>query len=246
MDQNILAIDTTIGVCSVSVLTCDTSVKSVVDKGNGSSSTNLLGLINGLLTDNNLKIYDIDLFAAAIGPGSYTGIRIGLSTIKAIIYSLNKNCVGVPTLKALAKASGISDFTLSVLPAGRSEMFVQAFKVNSSGSVAELSPPSCLSVDTLLEVVKDVPMIKWVGLGAEIVFDDIRMYATATGREFYCLSEKKSDIHTEGLNGWLLVDTDYFLSESIMFLAANGKVYNQKTISQDLTAEYLRPLIYGK
>lgn len=246
MDHSILAIDTTLRICSVSVLTSERLIKSVVEKGNGSSSTNLLGLVDKLLFDNNLKIYDIDLFAAAIGPGSFTGIRVGLSTVKAIAYSLNKYCVGVPTLKALAHASGISDFTLSVLPSGRNEMFVQVFKVNSSGLVTELRPPSCLSIDTLLEVVKDVPTIKWVGLGAEIVFDKIRIYATTIGREFYCLSEQKSDKHTEGLNGWILVDTNYLLSESIIFLAANGSVYNQKTISQDLIAEYLRPLNYNK
>lgn len=243
--MNILAIDTTIGRSSVSVLRGMETVNSLVEKGDVNSSTNLLSLVDKLLFNNSLKIYEIDLFALTIGPGSYTGIRIGLSTMKAIAYSTDKLCVGVPTLKALAHASGISDFTLTVLPSGRDELFVQAFHVIDQGNIVEINPAKCVTVNKLLELVKDVPKITWVGLGAELVADNIKKFAEETGKRFFTFTENKIDEMVKNENVWFLYDTEYTLSESTAFLARKEFIFDQNRSLQDLKAEYLRPVGEG-
>lgn len=244
-EMNILAIDTTIGRSSVSVLRGMETVHSMVEKEDVSSSTNLLSLIDKLLFDNGLKISDIDLFASTIGPGSYTGIRIGLSTLKAIAYTMGKLSVGVPTLKALAHASGVSDFTLTVLPAGRDELFVQTFKVLDQDNIIELDSAKCITLNKLLELVKDVPRINWTGLGAELVAENIKKFAEERGKRFITITDNKIDDMIKNENVWFLYNTGYILSESTAILAHMEFSFGQNKILQDLKAEYLRPLSEG-
>lgn len=65
-------------------------------------STTLMPLTEGLLKDFGLKATDIDAYACTLGPGSYTGLRIGVSTIKAMAYAAGKPAVGISTLAAMA------------------------------------------------------------------------------------------------------------------------------------------------
>ena len=65
-------------------------------------SRTLLPMAEDLLRNCELKPADVDLFAVAQGPGSFTGIRIGVSTVKGLAWAADKPCVGVSTLEALA------------------------------------------------------------------------------------------------------------------------------------------------
>jgi len=65
-------------------------------------STTLMPLTEGLLLDSGLKVADIDAYACTLGPGSYTGLRIGVSTIKAMAYAAGKPAIGISTLAAMA------------------------------------------------------------------------------------------------------------------------------------------------
>lgn len=100
--MKILAIDTATEVCSVAVLeNKDVIVEKTLDSVN-THSVALMPLIKEVLTECNLTINDIDLFACDNGPGSFTGIRIGLSTIKAFCDVTQKPCVGVTSLEGFA------------------------------------------------------------------------------------------------------------------------------------------------
>ena len=65
-------------------------------------SENLVPMVKTLLDNLNLKVSDIDLYGVAIGPGSFTGLRIGIATVKAFAHVYNKPIVGVSTLEGLA------------------------------------------------------------------------------------------------------------------------------------------------
>ncbi len=65
-------------------------------------SRTLLPMAEDLLKNAELSIADVDLFAVAHGPGSFTGVRIGVSTVKGLAWASNKPCVGVSTLEAMA------------------------------------------------------------------------------------------------------------------------------------------------
>ncbi|MDO5558890.1 MAG: tRNA (adenosine(37)-N6)-threonylcarbamoyltransferase complex dimerization subunit type 1 TsaB [Oscillospiraceae bacterium] len=62
----------------------------------------ILPLCKKLVEDAGMTLNDIDVFAAADGPGSYTGLRIGISAVKAMAYGLGKKCIGISTLEAIA------------------------------------------------------------------------------------------------------------------------------------------------
>jgi tRNA threonylcarbamoyladenosine biosynthesis protein TsaB len=100
-----------------------------------SQSTSLLTDISESLLEAGVKLADVDLFACASGPGSFTGLRIGIATLKALAASLSRPCIGIPTLHAVAHAAGPSCATVVLLPAGRGEGFAQMFSVSEDGAV---------------------------------------------------------------------------------------------------------------
>lgn len=95
-------------------------------------------MITELLKENNLTLKDIDRFAVAEGPGSYTGLRIGITTAKMFASILNKDLVGVSTLAALA--NGVNDGVIvSELDARNKNFFAGVYrKVN--GKLENLVP----------------------------------------------------------------------------------------------------------
>ena len=100
--MKILAVDTSSKLCSVAILE-DTNLIKKLELDNGlTHSETLMPLIKQLLNECELSLNDIDLLVSDIGPGSFTGIRIGVSTCKAFSDSLNIPCVGVSSLEVLA------------------------------------------------------------------------------------------------------------------------------------------------
>ena len=100
--MKILAIDTATEVCSVAVLeNKDVILEKTLESVN-THSVSLMPLIDEVLSKSSLTLDDINLFACDKGPGSFTGIRIGLSTIKAFCDVTNKPCVGVTSLDGFA------------------------------------------------------------------------------------------------------------------------------------------------
>ena len=94
-----------------------------------SHSNTLLGDVDQLLTQTGITLPEIDLFAVATGPGSFTGLRIGIATIKALAATLDRPTAGIPTLAAVALSGGVSAESVALLPAGRGEVFTQLFSV---------------------------------------------------------------------------------------------------------------------
>ena len=118
-----------------------------------SQSASLLQDISDCLDEAGVKLAEVDLFACASGPGSFTGLRIGIATLKALAASLARPCVGIPTLHAVAHAAGPSRATVALLPAGRGEVFAQMFSVSEGGIVTELDSAAHLSPQRLVAEV---------------------------------------------------------------------------------------------
>src|SRR5678816_1704804 len=97
-----------------------------------SHSNTLLRDIQQCLDQAAIATREVDLFAAASGPGSFTGLRIGLATVRGLAATLDRPCAGIPTLHAIAHAAGTSASTVALLPAGRGEVFVQLLAVSDS------------------------------------------------------------------------------------------------------------------
>ena len=107
--MNILAIDTSGPVAGVAVLSQGQIVYEGAAVNRMTHSVNLLPMIEDGLTRSGLAAEKVDLFAAVTGPGSFTGVRIGVSVVKGMAHGAGKSCVGVDALEALAAGVTFED-----------------------------------------------------------------------------------------------------------------------------------------
>ena len=99
----IIALDSTAVVASVALCRDDTPIAIFHVKNGNTHSETLLPMVESVLKCAGYTVDDVDLFACSVGPGSFTGVRIGVSTVKGLAFGKNKPCVAVSTLEALAE-----------------------------------------------------------------------------------------------------------------------------------------------
>jgi len=118
-------------------------------------SERLMTEIDHVLRQAGLKISDIDVFAIAIGPGSFTGLRIGLSTVKGFPYATGKPIVSVPTLEAFAwNFPYCSHPVCPMLDARKKEVYAALFKWENEGFTRLIDEVS-IKVNRLLEKINE-------------------------------------------------------------------------------------------
>ena len=100
--MRVLAVDTSTMMSSISILEDDKIIADSSINQEETHSEMLVPLIKRMLDDLKIKANDIDLFAIAKGPGSFTGLRIGMTSLKAMAQALDKPIIGVSTLKGMA------------------------------------------------------------------------------------------------------------------------------------------------
>lgn len=149
--MKILALDTTAQVCTVAVTEDKRLIAEMtVNTGNTHSET-LLPLVEQILKISELSLDDIDCFACSTGPGSFTGVRIGVATIKGIAYGKNKPCVSVSTLDALAyNLAGYGGILCPVMNARRNQVYNALFEWDGE-KIVRLCPDRALSIEELDE-----------------------------------------------------------------------------------------------
>ena len=101
----ILNIETATAICSVAIGENNKILASRTLKGRQTHAAKLTLLIEECLTEVGITLHDLDAIAVSIGPGSYTGLRIGLSTAKGLCYTLGKPLITIDTLAALANTT---------------------------------------------------------------------------------------------------------------------------------------------
>lgn len=100
--MRVLAIDTSSNVATVAVMEDELLLGEYILNHKKTHSQKIMTMIEQILSELELTVRDIDIFAAAIGPGSFTGLRIGVATDQALAHSNGKPVVSVGTLEALA------------------------------------------------------------------------------------------------------------------------------------------------
>ncbi|HXE90374.1 MAG TPA: tRNA (adenosine(37)-N6)-threonylcarbamoyltransferase complex dimerization subunit type 1 TsaB [Terriglobales bacterium] len=123
-------------------------VLEVVPLVGGTFSAQLIPQVAALLDRHQVRKQDLDGFAAATGPGSFTGLRVGLAGVKALAEVLGKPIAPVSVLEAIAAVSGLEGRVLAVLDAGRNEVFAGEYAVK--GSLVHRLGESLLSRDDFL------------------------------------------------------------------------------------------------
>ncbi len=125
-----LALDTSGTFCVLALAEDNGSVRAAsLFQSKRSLSRRLLGEIDGLLSRNGLTLVEMTAFAVGLGPGSFTGVRVGVTTAKTLAQVLEKPLVGVGTLDAYAAAlSGLGGAALPVLPSRRGEVYAAVYE----------------------------------------------------------------------------------------------------------------------
>jgi tRNA threonylcarbamoyladenosine biosynthesis protein TsaB len=130
----ILAIDTSSSESRLAVSISENVIAALTIKNDRPHSQTLFSQISILLQLADVKVEEIGAFAVATGPGSFTGLRVGLAAVKGLADSLRKPCLGVDSLDLHALASGFDGPHLVLLCAGRGEVYC-GFRDVASGDI---------------------------------------------------------------------------------------------------------------
>lgn len=153
----ILSIETSTPICSIALHQNGELIDSDMNDGKGAHSELLVRMISDLLDRNEIKPSSLSAIAVSEGPGSYTGLRIGVSTSKGLAFAWDLPLIGISTLKILAKAAihinGNSGFIIPLLDARRMEVYREVFD-SELKSLAELDS----------EVVDEFSFQEWLKL----------------------------------------------------------------------------------
>ena len=146
--MHILAIDTALGACSVAIAVDGEVVARALELRQRGHAEALFAMISEVEQEAGLSAADMDRFAVTIGPGTFTGLRVGLSAARGLGLATSKPVLGLTTLQALAAGVATKDLTsedviASVIDAKRGECYMQMF----DPALMPLSVPKIVQLD---------------------------------------------------------------------------------------------------
>lgn len=173
----ILAVDTTTFSGSVALLKDGQLLTEINLNPSATYSELLLPAVDFILKTNKLEVKDMDGFAAAAGPGSFTGIRIGLSTVKSFSFASGKPVAPVSTLEALAFKLRHSQAHLlcPILDAKKGEVYAALFE-SVEGKLKEVISQGAYAPDRFLSLLPVHRIVTFIGNGMEVYRDKIFRY----------------------------------------------------------------------
>ena len=169
--MKILAIETSAKSVSAAVVEGGVPLASAYQNRGLTHSRTLMPLLDGMLSAAGLKAEDMDLLAVANGPGSFTGLRIGVSALKGLAWALEKPCCGVSTLAAMARnLAHMEGLIVCAMDARRNQVYNALFLAHD-GILTRQCPDRAISLAELSEELKNRPEPKFiVGDGAKLCY----------------------------------------------------------------------------
>lgn len=164
----ILALESATKMCSVALFSEDKLIAHKEEKGNYSHAENMANFVQELLDENNLKPSDLNAVAVSKGPGSYTGLRIGVSLAKGLCYSLKIPLISIETLTGIAaKLKGevpANSLICAMIDARRAEVYTALY----DHELNVILPTEAKIIDSnSFEDLLETQPIYFVGDGAE-------------------------------------------------------------------------------
>lgn len=151
----VLGIDTSTMICGVAICLKGRGVGGYETLVLKSHSRTLLHLIRSLLDLCRISLSDIDGFAVSCGPGSFTGLRIGMSTAKGLALATGRPVIGVPTLDAIARCAPLKENRVcAVLDAKRGEVYAALYE-RHHGKLSRITPDRVMPPEEFCEIVKE-------------------------------------------------------------------------------------------
>ena len=169
----LLSLDSSAVTASVALTDGDRVIKSEFVNSGLTHSETLLPMVKRVMGDNEFS--SLDAVAITAGPGSFTGVRIGVATVKGIAFAGNIPCYGVSTLEAIAYNFVDENCVVcAVMDARRMQFYNAIFKVEN-GIVSRITPDRAISIDYLREELKQYDSVIIAGDGAALCSQNIAL-----------------------------------------------------------------------
>lgn len=200
--MKILAVDTATKVCSVAVTENQTLLAELTIDHGHTHSTHLMPMIDDILAYCGLSMQALDGFAVTIGPGSFTGLRIGVSTVKGLAFSVSKPVAGVSVLEALAYQFPFAAYPICpMIDARKGEVYAGGYAF-VDGELAQLWPAAALDPESAIATMS-MPCL-FVGSGARL-YKDLISEVTGGHASFAPAGQDYTRAATVGMLGRQLI-----------------------------------------
>ena len=164
--MKILTVDTSTSTCTVGIANADGVLAEFVESNGQTHARHLMGMIQNSVVASGVRIEEIDGFAVVTGPGTFTGLRIGISTIKGLAYALSRPAVGVTSLAALAAQAELrTKFICPVMDARRSEVYYGLY-VPEGGEASQVGKHHVAPISELVRGIR--ASCQFIGNGARL------------------------------------------------------------------------------
>lgn len=194
-----LSIDTSSKICAVAILDNDKLVKKIELNNGLTHSESLMPIIKDIFEETNLTLNDINLLICDIGPGSFTGIRIGIATVKAFSDSFNIPIIGVSSLTGLAYNVKNEGLICSLIDCKNNNCYYSLYELKNN-TYTLLEEPSADSIENCIKLLNykyNNQKITFVGDGSLIYREYI--LNTYNNNSIYFSNDELNDINIENL-----------------------------------------------
>lgn len=170
--MKILALETSATAASAAVCEDEGLIAQSFQRTGLTHSATLMPMVESMLKNAGMTLQEMDLIAVAAGPGSFTGLRIGVSAAKGLAWPLDKPCAGVSTLEAMAwQLVGMEGVICAAMDARRQQVYNALFEL-SDGKPVRLTPDRAISLEELEKELANVEKTQiMVGDGAHLCYN---------------------------------------------------------------------------
>ncbi len=171
--MKILALESSATACSVALCEDEKLIAQTFQNSGLTHSRTLMPMADSLLTQCGQSLSDVDVIAVAAGPGSFTGLRIGVSTAKGLAWAGDKLCAPCSTLESMAwQLAHMDGIIIAAMDARRSQVYNAVFRARG-GVLERLSPDRAIGLEELENEIKKGEERKiLVGDGAQLCYNE--------------------------------------------------------------------------
>lgn len=220
----ILALDTSSKATSIAVARGAQLISSMGAPADEKRSERLWSEVRSLLAEVEMTVGNVDVFSACVGPGAFTGLRVGMAAVKGLATASDKPVVGVTSLEAAAFSAGPAGYVCALVNSYKGEVYSQLFSFDGEGVPVAQNDPMVSTFENALERVTHLDQVVFAGDAAEAGAEVISRTAAARG-------ERK----------WVIKQSEHSLAEDVARLAFLKYKRGELESAAALKACYVRP-----
>lgn len=181
LEPNILALDTSSKATSLAVARGAMLLRSISEPPDQKRSETLWTEVAAELAELGMTIADVDVFAVCVGPGGFTGLRVGMAAVKGFAAATNKPIIGITSLEAAAIGASPAESVCAMVNAYKGEVYSQLFSFDGGGMPVARNAPMVSTLEKAVERVADINEMVFAGDAAEAGAEAITSFAASRG-----------------------------------------------------------------